>query len=295
MERQWDDLRLFLEVARNHSPPAAARALAVSEATVRRRITALERTLGLSLFEREGGNFLPTRAALEMMPAVETMEKVSLGAIERLRDTDRQVSGLVRVGAPDGIATVLLAPLLAGFQHAHPDLSIELVTLKHAVDLRRREVDVAVTWDRPTQGQHRIRALRPPLMRIYGTPAYLQSHGDPIRSLDDLEGHRFVGYPDSSDFAQSLPKMLSASIVSRTPAFTSSSVLAQASAAVSGAGLALLPSYIAALHPELIGVLHKTFAIPFPIWLVIHNDMAALARVRAVADLMFDCFIQLDR
>jgi DNA-binding transcriptional LysR family regulator len=294
MERQWDALRFFLEVARSRSPSAAARSLLVSEATVRRRIAALEGALGVVLFEREGGNFLPTRAALEMMPAVETMEEVSLRAIERLKDTDRQVTGLVRIGAPDGIATVLLAPLLAEFQRAHPGLSIDLVTLKHAVDLRRREVDVAITWDRPTQGQHRIRALRPPMMRIYATRAYLQDHGDPIRSVDDLQGHRFVSYPGTSYLARSLPELLSASNVSLTPAFTSSSVLAQASAAASGAGLALLPDYIAARHPELIGVLHETFAVPFPIWLVIHGDMAALARVRAVADLMFNCFIQLD-
>lgn len=293
MERQWDDLRIFLEVARSHSVPSASRSLMISDATVRRRIKALEDLMGVQLFFREEGSFQLTPSGLGFLPAIEAMESAALGAMEMLRGADSQIAGLVRLGAPDGIATALLAPLLADLQSKNPALSIELVSLTRAADLRRREVDVALIWDRPTRGEHRIRALRPTVMRFYATQAYLDRFQNPIGSLDDLEGHRFVGYPPSSHISRSLSKLLPSSSVVLRPHFTSSNIVVQSAVAANDAGLALLPRYIAALNPNLVGVLHDEFSTPFPIWLVTHNEMASLARVRAVADLVHRCFATL--
>ncbi|WP_404476644.1 LysR family transcriptional regulator [Novosphingobium sp. BL-52-GroH] len=289
MERQWDDLRVFLEITRTQSITAAARSLALSDATVRRRLTALEAQLGVTLFDRIEGLLKPTRSGLQLLPAVEDMERTSQEAIERLHHADRRIEGLVRLGAPDGISTVLLAPRIARLQAAHPDLDIEMVSLAQAVDLRRREADIAVVWDRPDRGEHRISALGPVSMTLYAAESYLQAHA-PIESIDDLRAHRFVGYPLSSPMAQSLSKVLSGYDQDVRLAFTSANIIVQAAVASRGGGIIMLPRYIAQEQPALRAVLSETFSVSLPLWMLIHKEVARLARIRSVAAVVRSCF-----
>lgn len=289
MERQWDDLRIFLEVTRAQYIPAAARALALSDATVRRRLAALEAQLGVALFDRVDGAHKPTRAGMQLLPVVEDMERKSQEAIERLHNADQRIEGLVRLGAPDGISALLLAPRLARLQAAHPGLDIEMVSLTHAVDLRRREADIAVIWDRPDRGEHRISVLRPVTMRLYAARSYLEAHA-PIRSIEDLKSHRFVGYPLSSPIAQSLAKMLSEFEQNVRLAFTSPNILVQAAVATEGGGIIMLPRYVADQRPALREILPEAFAASLQLWLLIHKEVARLARIQSVAALVRSCF-----
>ncbi|PZU07611.1 MAG: LysR family transcriptional regulator [Sphingobium sp.] len=289
MERQWDDLRIFLEVTRAKYIPAAARALALSDATVRRRLAALESQLGVSLFDRVEGMLKPTRAGMQLLPVVEDMERKSQEAIERLQNADHRIEGLVRLGAPDGISTLLLAPRLARFQSTHPDLDVEMVNLTHSVDLRRREADIAVVWDRPHRGEHRISALRPVTMRLYASQSYLEEHA-PIGRIEDLKLHRFVGYPLSSPIAQSLAKMLSEFEQNVRLVFTSPNILAQAAVATEGGGIIMLPRYVADQRPALREILPETFSVSLQLWLLIHKEVARLARIQSVAAMVRSCF-----
>lgn len=289
MDTHWDDLKIFLAVARTKSVLAAARYLKVSGTTVRRRIAVLESDIGAMLFERDSGEFDLTDAGLNLMPAVEQMEQASMSALEMLSGADRLAVGTVRVGTPDGIGTLCVAPRLARLQQRLPDLGIDLITLTRVADLQHREVDVAVTWDRPKRGRHRIRALKPSVLRLYASPAYLQSHAS-IADEGDLKGHQFVGYFDYASFGRPITSLLSNLGADFAPKFASSNIMAQARAVAEGAGIALLPDYVAEPHLGLSPLLHDEIVIPIPLWLHIHADAASLARVRAVADEIGDLF-----
>jgi len=289
MDAQWDDLKIFLALGRSRSVLAAAAYLKVSGTTIRRRIAALERVIGARLFERTEGEIELSRAGLQLMPAVEQMEQASMSALEVLNGADRMAVGTVRIGAPDGIGTLCVAPRLARLQERLPHLSIDLVTLTRVADLQHREVDVAVTWDRPKRGRHRIRSIRPAVLRLYASPGYLQASA-PIRDESDLRGHKFVGYFDYAGFGQSITSLISKLGADSAPKFASSNIMAQARAVAEGAGIALLPDYVAEPHLGLAPLLHDRIVIPIPLWLHIHADVASLARVRAVADEIGDMF-----
>lgn len=292
MERQWDDLRIFLELARTRGVATAARSLDLSEATVRRRLLALERQIGVSLFERSEGVFALTGAGAQLLPTIESMEQHAREGLEKLTDGDRRIAGMVRVGVPDGIAAHLLAPSLADFQQDHPDLDIELVSLTREVDFRRHEADIAIAWDRPEHGEHRISALRPVPLRLYAARAYLD-RSPAVGSLDDLRTHRFVGYPRSAQIAHGIARVLDKYDLNVRLAFTSSSILVQASAANRGHGIVLLPHYIASEYDQLQAVIPEALSISMPLWLLVHKEMFRLARVEAVAKVVRGCFARL--
>jgi DNA-binding transcriptional LysR family regulator len=149
----WDDVRIFLAVARAGQILGAARRLELNHATVSRRVAALEGSLGARLFRRLTTGSELTPAGERFLEIAERMEADMLAARAEVSGGAGDVSGTVRIGAPDGFGVAFLAPRLGALTELHPDLKIQLVPVPRSFSLSRREADIAITTERPTEGR----------------------------------------------------------------------------------------------------------------------------------------------
>ncbi len=149
----WDDARIFLAVARAGQILGAARRLELNHATVSRRIAALEEALGAKLFRRLTTGSELTPAGQRFLGVAERMEADMIAARAELAGEGGDVTGAVRIGAPDGFGVAFLAPRLGALTAQHRGLSIQLVPVPRSFSLSRREADIAITVERPTEGR----------------------------------------------------------------------------------------------------------------------------------------------
>jgi DNA-binding transcriptional LysR family regulator len=277
----WDDARFFLAAARAGQLSAAARRLGVDHATVGRRISALEAALGARLLERRPTGCTPTRAGERFLEVAERMESEWLRAQGEFAEGQIEMTGAVRIGAPDGFGTLFLAPRLGKLAERHPGLTLQLAPLPRAFSLSRREADIAVTLERPQEGRLTARKLVDYTLGFYAAPAYLEQAGTP-RTLDDLARHRLVTYVHDLVFTPELvfaPEIYGPNF----RRFECASALAQGEAVRAGAGIGVLHDYVAAQDRGLVRVLAQ-LSYERSYWLVTHADAHDLMRVRAVAD-----------
>ena len=278
----WDDLRYFLELARTRKLSAAARRLEVQHTTVARRIRALEQAVGAPLFTRTAGEYQVTEAGRQLLPHAEAMES-ACHAIEGQGGGPQragELAGLVRVGATEGLGTVVLAPALARFAQQHPQLVVDLLAVPRSVNLSQREADIVIALERPARGNVVATRLCDYLLRLYATPAYLAAH-PPIRSRDDLAQHSFISYIDDLLFSKEL-RFLAELCRPQRYTLRSTSVLAQHQAVVAGAGVAVLPAFIADADPRLVPVLPQDASFERTFWMSMPAENRSLARMQAV-------------
>ena len=275
----WDDIRIFLAVARAGQILGAARRLGLNHATVARRLTALETELRAQLLTRRPSGTELTRAGEEFLLAAERMEAEMLGARALVGDASVSISGTVRIGAPDGFGVAFLAPRLGELTSRHPDLNIELVPVPRSFSLSRREADVAITVERPDHGRLVAARLVDYALGLYASKAYLDTKGIP-QSQAGLAAHNLIGYVEDLLAAQSL-NYGAELFGSAKPSFSVSSALGQLEAVRSGAGIGILHRFIARPHPELIQVLPQ-ISLSRAYFIVYHESMRTLRRITAV-------------
>jgi DNA-binding transcriptional LysR family regulator len=193
----------------------------------------------------------------------------------------QHVEGLVRIGAPDDFGNVFLAKRISELQGLHPGLKIELITLPYTLSVSKREVDIAIGIERPVEGRLFVRKLTDFEMRLYASRDYTAARG-PIDGASELARQMWIG--GVSDFNSALPDAATELDCTPTLRFTCSSFAGQLAAAVSGAGVAMLPRYVAdqetSLTPVLPDVVQRTQAYH----MVIHADLRDLPRVRTAAN-----------
>ncbi|WP_159589323.1 LysR family transcriptional regulator [Chelativorans xinjiangense] len=276
----WDDIRIFLAVARAGQILGAARRLGLNHATVSRRIAALEQAVGAKLFHRLTTGSELTPAGERLLAIAERMEADTISARAELAGEGEEISGTVRIGAPDGFGVAFLAPRLGRLTAIHPDLAIQLVPVPRSFSLSRREADIAITVDRPTEGRLVAGKLVDYTLGLYASGAYVAEHGLP-ESAEALSTHRLVGYvPDlvispTLDYAAEISEEWSA-------AFAVSSAMGQVEAVRAGTGIGILHTFIARAYRDLVPV---PFAEPIrrSYWLVYHESMHPTRRIQAVA------------
>lgn len=277
----WDHLRYFLAVARTGRLTAAAQRLRQDHTTVSRRVAALERALATPLFERSPQGYGLTAAGRRLLVTAEAMERTALAAHKEIQGDGPLVSGSVRIGAPDGFGSYFLAPRIGGLIREFPDLRPELVALPRVFSLSKREADIAIGLSRPTEGRLYARKLTDYRLGLYATPAYLAGH-PPIVAPGDLKAHVLIGYAEDFIFSPELDYLpLIAPGVA--PQFRSSTLVAQMQATLAGAGLCVLPCFMAAGQPGLVPVLDAV-SIVRTFWLITHADLHDLPRIRATGD-----------
>jgi DNA-binding transcriptional LysR family regulator len=277
----WDRFRIFLEVARSGQILGAARRLGLNHATVARQLTALEQELKVKLLERHTTGCVLTGAGEALLSAAERAESEFLKVGTQLGTASESISGVVRVGTPDGLGNYFLAPRLGELAAKHRDLVIQLVPLPRTFSLSRREADVAVVLDRPSHGKLVITKLTDYSLSVYAAASYLKRSG-PIRKQGDLAGHLFVTHVEDLAYSRALDY---ASILGKTMErhYECGSVVAQIEAVRSGHGVAILHDYAARRYPELKRILPDLRFVR-SYWLVSHPDTHDTLRVRAVRE-----------
>ena len=278
----WDNLRYFLELARSGTLQGAARRLAVDHTTVARRIQSLEKQVGTPLFTREAGGHRLTEAGRRLQPQVEAMEG-AFRSIESAAPTSQEgLSGVVRIGATEGFGTVVLAPALGLFAMRHPKLVVDLLAMPRLVHLSRREADIVISLARPARGPVVVAKLADYSLRLYASRDYLAAH-PPIAAREDLRGHSFISYVDDLLFSKELQYL---DELYRPDAFAlrSTSILAQHAAVAAGAGIAVLPAFIAGRDDTLQAVLpaHPLANFTRTFWMSMPEENKHLARMLAV-------------
>jgi DNA-binding transcriptional LysR family regulator len=278
----WDELRTFVEVARDGSLSGAARRLGLTQPTVGRHIDALEAALGSTLFTRSPRGLTPTPAALALGPHAEAMAAAA-AALGRAASGEAAADrGAVRVTASDVVGCEVLPPILATFHAEHPSIAIELALTNRNEDLARRDADIAVRMVRPTQSGLVARRIGSSRIKLYAHRDYLARFGEP-RSLADLASHCVIGFDRDSrtfrgagDFAQRLTR--------EDFGFRCDNDLAQLAALRAGAGIGGCQENIARRTPELVAVLPNAIQYGLEVWLVMHEGLKATRRVRLLFD-----------
>lgn len=281
----WNDLRVFLAVAREGQMLAAARRLGVNHTTISRRLNALETALGSVLVERRPSGSALTQAGERLVPVAERVETEMLQLAAAMRQDEADVAGTVRIGAPDGLGNLVLAPAMGRLVERHPNLTVELVPLPRAFSLSRREADIAIGLDRPTQGRLVVSKLCDYALGVFASADYIARHGAPA-SRTDLAGHAVVSAVEDFVYAAALD-YATALEAGAGRLFRCASVVGQLEAIRAGVGLGVLHDFAAAGDASLVRVLPE-IAFARTYWMMTHADTHTIARVetcrRFIAD-----------
>ncbi len=286
----WNDLKFFVAMARSSNPTAAARQLHVDHNTVRRRVSALETDLNARLFDRRGDQYSLTDEGEALLRLSEQIESLITATHSEVTGSDLTISGTVRLGVPDGLGTLFIAPRLNKLLSKHPHLNLELVVTSRNFNLSKREADIAIMIDRPTDGRVNIKKLSDVTMRLHASQSYLEK-SPAILSLEDLPHHAYVAGMDSFDFGPGLNKVLQVTSPSFVPKITCTNSVAQLKAAAAGCGLCFFANFMVANEPNLMRILPDEVSLTREIWLAVHADLKDLARIRAVISFLSQEFI----
>lgn len=244
-----DDLRYLLAVAGTGRLSAAADQLSVDASTVSRRLRILEKTLGTRILTRSADGWELTAFGSSIAERARPIEE-ALASVARVvsGEPDDSIQGDFRLTAPDGFAAVFVVPALAKLRAECPRLNIELLTATRQLNLHQAGFDLAIAVGAPVTKRLFTETLAHYRLAFYATADYLAVHGTP-QSLDDLVHHTVVFYVDSLlqvgdlDLSQYAPDVESA--------FASTNIFAQLAAAACGAGIALIPRFLALREPAL--------------------------------------------
>ncbi|WP_316860024.1 LysR family transcriptional regulator [uncultured Cohaesibacter sp.] len=280
----WDDVRVFLAVARAGQILQAARRLGVNHATVARRLSALETALQTKLLERRTTGCELTAEGEAFLLAAERMETEMLNARATIGETDIEVSGEVRIGAPDGFGVAFLAPRLSPLLDQFPALKVQLVPVPRSFSLDRREADIVITVDRPTQGRLVVRKLVDYALGFYMSRDYAEQHGIPEKR-EELAKHRLIGFVEDLIYSPSLDYGSEMMGVHHSQ-FECASALGQTEAVRAGLGIGILHSFIAREDDDFIEILPE-YRIKRAYWAVYHESTRQLGRIKAVSDFVY--------
>lgn len=279
----WDDLRIFLAVARNESLSGAGKALALDPATVGRRIARLEERAGVLLFSKSPQGYALTEDGSRLLPHAEATEAATSGAVESLNRAEGAggITGQVRLGAPDGCANYLLPPVIAQISAENPGLEVQIVALPRIFNLSRREADMAIGVSRPQAGRLTVQKLTDYRLSLAAHPDYL-ARTSAIHTKADLIGHRIVGYIPDMIFDKELDYLGETGLEHVHVA--SNSVPVQLQLLRAGAGLGMVHDFALPQAPELVRVLPETIRLTRAFWLIRHEGDTRSVRLSRFAD-----------
>ncbi|MEW6998294.1 LysR family transcriptional regulator [Colwelliaceae bacterium BS250] len=279
----WDDLKIFLEVARTKRLSTAAKTLSIDTSTVSRRIHQLEKSLAVRLFERSVEGHYLTDEGQQLFSSTQAMEQNFQASVALMQGLDLEDSGNVRIGTTEAFGSFFVVPQLTEFNKQHPHISIDILPLPRMVKLSRHEADIAVCIGKPRNTSMVVSKLCDYRLKLYASIDYLSKH--PVAGIADLSNHTWIGYVDSFDFSQQL-SYLSELDPDISPALKSSSVIAQYMAVKSNLGLAILPCFMADKDPQLQCLCDDEIDVIRDFWLMAHPDNKRIKRVQVLWDYM---------
>ena len=284
MNSSWDDLRIVLTLARDGTLTTAAKSLGVSHPTVARRVKALEQRSGARLFDRLSDRFVLTSAGEKLLGDVQSMEQSALAIDRRTATLTDTVSGVVRLSAGEAMSA-FIARHLAGLRKDLVHIEFELSASHTLANLSRREADLLIREQVPDLASIVTRKLGRVAYAIYALPELI----DGRRSLQSLHDLPWVGFDDDHTYMPG-QRWLQEKLSGVRPVVRGNNWLVLLEAARTGAGFVILPCYLGDSDDRLQrigGVIPEVFADQ---WLLVHRDLRALPRVRAVMDAVIALF-----
>lgn len=272
----WNDLNVILAIARCGSLSGAARALKINHSTVFRRINSIEEKLQVRFFDRLPQGYVLTEAGEAALRTAERIDEEVHDLTRELMGRDLRLQGSIRVTAPEGISYVLLAPLLAKFCKLHPDIHIDLIATGTALQLARREADLAVRVTNKPPDTSIGRYVCGFSFAIYAARQYMKKQ----QQLGN-EQYEWLLTDDSRDwFAAAVWKKLER-MKART-VLSSNSTMAVVSACLNGLGVAPLPCFLGDSETRLVRLQPPSQDMQLQLWLLMHPDLRHTTRVRAL-------------
>lgn len=290
MSRQvsWDGQRAFLAMLEEGSLSAAARRLGVTQPTMRARLDALEQALGVVLFTRSMRGLVPTDQARALVGPARMMANASETFIRSASAPVGMISGIIRISVSEVVGMELLPSMLAELRQRYPDLIIETVLSNASANLMEQEVDVAVRMHLPTQKALVVEEVPPIPIGLFAHKEYLARRGWP-ETLSDLEHHDIIGsdrsFADLQFAAAILPGVSRARQIYRTDSHP-----AQLAAARSGLGIAVVQLAIGMRDKRLCRVIPNLQLPALRTWIVTHESLRTMPRVRVVFDWLVSSF-----
>ncbi len=272
---EWNDLRFVLAVCREGTLSGAARALGVNHSTVFRRVVATEKKLDVRLFDRLATGYIMTEAGEALLATGERVENEILGLSRKLVGRDLDLSGILRVSAPDALLTKILMPHFSKFSQKHPKIKLEITVSNNYQNLTKREADIAV---RVSQSPPEIvagRSVCKMMTTIYGSNEYLDARAD-----SSIGGYDWL-MPDEDLIHLPITKWLAKKYPEASVIMRCNTLLGLYQASIVGMGIASLPCFLADTNPRLRRILPPPKELTSELWLLTHPDLRRTARVRA--------------
>jgi DNA-binding transcriptional LysR family regulator len=259
----------------------AARQLELDHSTASRRLANLEARLAIRLFDRAGRRLTINAAGEQLKRTAERLESALLSDLAVLESMQGSRVGTVRIGVPEGLGVGYLAGRIGALAETYPEIALELVALPQNYSLAAREVDIAITLDRPEFGNIAVRKLTDYALQFFGTEAYFIRNGRPA-DRTQLSAHRLCGY---------IPQLLYTPLLDylifdgarMNPALKSTSVVAHVEMVRSGAALGMLPVFMCVNQPDLRPILGDS-RIMRSYWLTVHDDLRGVERIRIISE-----------
>ena len=280
----WDKLRIFHAVADAGSLTHAGDRLNLSQSAVSRQIRGLEESLAATLFHRHARGLILTEQGELLFDATSAMTKRLDAAAARIRDSEEEVFGDLRVTTTTGFGTLWLAPRLPKLYAKHPDLRVDLMLEERVLDLPMREADVAIRMKEPSQADLIRKKLMAVKMCLFASSQYLKENGTPI-SLDDLKDHRLICQnTDSAQVGASVSLVQELLTHEVSSMLTVNNYFGVLQGVLHNLGIGVLPDYLANDFPDLMRVLPEIESTDIPVFLAYPEELRHSQRISAFRD-----------
>jgi len=288
MSMDWDKLRIFHAVADAGSLTHAGDTLHLSQSAVSRQIRSLEESLNTTLFHRHARGLILTEQGELLFDATSAMAKRVDAATARIRDSEEEVFGELRVTTTTGFGSLWLAPRLWKLFDRYPDLKIDLMLEERVLDLPMREADVAIRMKEPSQADLIRKRLMNVHMRLYATPDYLERNGTP-REVADMRHHRLICQnPASVQVAAGMKIVQELMTEEIRSLLTVNNYFGVLQGVINNLGIGVLPNYVTEDFPNLVSVLPEMVGGSVPVFLAYPEELRQSKRIGAFRDFVLE-------
>ncbi len=280
----WNDLNSFLTLSRCSKLKLASKKLKVEPTTIARRISRLEQNLGSVLFSKSPKGYILNEKGSELLKYVDKIENEVFGINDNFLKSNPNIKGKVRLNVGEGLGVEIISKSLNLFYEKFPEIEIELLADTKSRSLSNHEADILISLSQPKKGRLLSWKLCDYFVKLYGSKRYAKNLKN-IKNLIDLKGHNFVSYVDE---LIEFPELNYLNEINNklNVVFSSNSLRSQLYAVKKGVGLGLLHSFIAKKETDLIPILPNLINIKREYWIVVHENLYNLKRIKAVTSFL---------
>ena len=287
----WDGFRYFIAAAETGSLTAAAKKLGSNQPTVGRYIDALEAALGVKLFQRTVKGLMLTEEGACVFEQSQSIQSAVIKVQRKTQAEQEEFSGTVRLALPEGLCLEVLTPLLPQFYKKYPNINLIMNVSSSSANLTKGEAEIAIRLFRPKDVNMVARRLGQMTLGLYASAGYAKTYGMPAKE-SDLKQHRIISYSDQLSHLAENQWLLNHSEPS-SRVLQSDNTSTRLIATIAGTGISIQPDIFCKKKSDLVPVLESIELPSHEVWLVYHNDLRQLGRMRAVVEFIVSA-IQLD-